>query len=182
MDVSLRVLLAVHGHEPTEWGTRACRVISEWKEARIRVLGVVDVPSPPLTSVMPRARRLYAAARNAWRNDEARRVQGAIDRVTRMLPRDVEVVCRQSSPRGFAHTIVDDASGWAADVIVVAAPTPMSGSWWRPGPAHDRLLRHGTGAVLAIPTVVEPRSTARVIRLPRAIPSGLGTAPEIGKS
>jgi len=155
MDVSLRVLLAVHGQEPTEWGTRACRVISEWKEARIRVLGVVDVPSPPLTSVMPRARRLYAAARNAWRNDEARRVQGAIDRVTRMLPRDV---------------------------IVVAAPTPMSGSWWRPGPAHDRLLRHGTGAVLAIPTVVEPRPTARVIRLPRAIPSGLRTAPEIGKS
>ena len=46
MDVSLRVLLAVHGHEPTEWGTRACRVISEWKEARIRVLGVVDVPWP----------------------------------------------------------------------------------------------------------------------------------------
>ena len=182
MDVSLRVLLAVHGHEPTEWATRACRVISEWKEARIRVLGVVDVPSPPLTSVIPPARRLYAAARSAWRADEAQRVQGAIDRVTRMLSRNVEVVCRPSAPRGFAHTIADDASGWAADVIVVAAPTPMSGSWWRPGPAHERLLRRGTGAVLAIPTALEPRRTARVIRLPRAIPSGLRTVPEMRRS
>jgi nucleotide-binding universal stress UspA family protein len=177
MDASLRVLLAVHGHEPTEWATRACRVLAEWKDARIRVLGVVDVPSPPLTSVIPTARRLYAAARSAWRADEAQRVQSALDRVTRMLSRDVEVVCRQSAPRGFAHTIVDDASGWAADVIVVAAPTPMSGSWWRRGPAHERLLRRGTGAVLAIPTVVEPRRTARVIRLPRAIPAGLRSAP-----
>lgn len=177
MNVALRVLLAVHGHEPTEWATRACRVVSEWKDARIRVLGVVDVPNPPLTVVIPPARRLYAAARSAWRADEAQRVQGVIDRVTRMLSRDVEVVCRQSSPRGFAHTIVNDASGWAADVVVVAAPTPMSGSWWHPGPAHGRLLRHGIGAVLAIPTVLEPRRTAHVIRLPRAIPSGLRTAP-----
>src|SRR5262249_17915508 len=96
MDVSLRVLLAVHGHEPTEWGTRACRVISEWKEARRRVVGVVDVPRPPLTSVMPRARRLYSAARNAWRNDEARRVQGAIDRVTRMLLRRLYSAARNA--------------------------------------------------------------------------------------
>src|SRR5262245_19381970 len=182
MNVSLRVLLAVHGHEPTEWATRACRVISDLKEARVRVLGVVDVPSPPLTSVIPPARRLYGAARSAWGADEARRVQGAIDRVTRMLSRDVEVVCCQSSPRGFAQTIVDDALGWAADVIVVAAPAPMSGSWWRPGPAHERLLRRGTGAVLAIPTILEPRRTARVIRLPRAIPSVRRMTPELWKS
>jgi len=175
MEVPLRVLLAVHGHEPTEWATRACRVISEWNHARIRVLGVVDVPGPPLTSLIPPARRLYAAARSAWRNDETRRVQGAIDRVTRTLSRDVEVACRPSSPRGFAHTIVDDASGWAADVIVVAAPTLLSGFWWRPGPAHERLLRHGTGAVLAIPAVPEPRQMRRVIRLPRALSSGLRT-------
>ena len=53
-----------------------------------------------------------------------------------------------------------------------------------PGSADLRALVDDVraGAVLAIPTVVEPRSTARVIRLPRAIPSGLGTAPEIGKS
>jgi len=82
MNVSLRVLLAVHGHEPTEWATRACRVVSEWKDARIRLLGVVDVPSPPLTSVITPARRLYAAARSAWRDDEAQRVQAAVGRLT----------------------------------------------------------------------------------------------------
>jgi nucleotide-binding universal stress UspA family protein len=176
-DVPLRVLVAVHGHEPAEWVTRACRVISKWKDARVRVLGVVDVPSPPFTSLIPPARRFYAAARSAWRDDEARRVQGAIDRVTRRLSRDVETVCRRSSPRGLVQTIADDALAWAADVIVVAAPTPGSASWLRPGPAHDRLLRHGTGAVLAIPAVPEPRRTGHVIRLPRAIPSGMQTAP-----
>ena len=176
MDVSLRVLLAVHGHEPTEWATRACRVVLEWKDARVRVFGVVDVPSPPLTSLIPPARRLYAAARNAWRDEEELRVQEAIDRVMRTLSRNVDVVCRQASPGGYASTIADEALGWAADVIVVAAPTPLSGSWWRPSPAHELLLRHGTGAVLAIPTVPEPRRTARVILLPRAIPSAMWPA------
>jgi len=51
--VPLRVLLAVHGHEPTEWTQAVCRVVSGWTNASVRVLGVVDVPSPPFTSLLP---------------------------------------------------------------------------------------------------------------------------------
>src|SRR5262245_22452380 len=177
-DVPLRVLLAVHGHEPTEWATRACRVVSPWNGATVRVLGVVDVPRQPFTSLIPSARRLYAAAYHAWEAEEEARVQGAIDRITRTLSRDVEMVCRQSLPRGIAQTIADDARAWAADVVVVAAPTPLTRSWLRPGPVHGQLLRHNLGAVLAIPAVPDQRRLGRVVRLPRAFPSALRTAPE----
>jgi hypothetical protein len=68
-EASLRVLLAVHGHEPAEWTIRACRVVTGWKNARVRVLGIVNVPNPPFTSLIPPARRLYATARSAWRED-----------------------------------------------------------------------------------------------------------------
>lgn len=177
-EVPLRVLVAVHGHEPPEWVIRACRVVSGWKSAKVRVLGVVDVPNPPFTSVIPPARLLYAAARRAWRDDEEQRVQSAVDRVTRTFTHKVEVACRQSSPRGVADTIVDHALGWAADVIVVAVvPTPMSRSWWCQGPVHERLLRHGTAAVLAIPAAPESSRTGRIIPLARAIPGGIRPVP-----
>ena len=173
----LRVLLAVHGHEPTEWAPAVCRVVSGWTNASIRVLGVVDVPSPPFTSLLPPARRFYDAARSAWRQDGEPRVRAAIDRLTRTLGHTVEVECRDSSPRALADTIAHDALGWAADVIVVAASTPMSRSWLCQGPVHERLLRLGVCAVLAVPAVSEPRQSGRLVRLPRAITPVLRPAP-----
>jgi nucleotide-binding universal stress UspA family protein len=175
--VPLRVLLAVHGHEPTEWAPAVSRVVSGWTNASMRVLGVVDIPGPPFTSLLPPARRLYAAARNAWKQDEEPRVRAAVDRLTRALGRAVEVECRDSSPRGLADTIAGHALGWAADVIVVAASPPMSRSWLSHGPVHERLLRLGVRSVLAVPAVPEPRRMGRLIRLPRAISPVFQPAP-----
>lgn len=173
----LRVLLAVHGHEPTEWAPAVCRVVSGWTNASVRVLGVVDIPSPPFTSLLPPARRFYDAARSAWGRDGEPRVRAAVDRLATTLGRTVEMECRDSSPRGLADTIADDARGWAADVIVVAASPPMSRSWLCHGPVHERLLCLGICAVLAVPAVSEPRPTGRLVRLPRAITPLLRPAP-----
>ena len=173
----LRVLLAVHGHEPTEWKQVVCWVVSGWTNASVRVLGVVDVPSPPFTSLLPPARRSYDAARSAWRRDGEPRVRAAADRLARTLGPTVEVECKDSSPQGLADTIADHARGWAADVIVVAASAPMSRSWLCQGPVHERLLRLGVCAVLAVPAVSEPRPAGRLVRLPRAITPVLRPAP-----
>lgn len=162
----LHVLLAVNGHEPTDWAVRACRFVTQWKDARVCVLGIVEHSAPPFTSLAPAARRLYVAARSAWRDDEELRVRGAIDHIRRTLSRQVEAVCQPSSPRGFVDTIVDHALSWEADVVVVAASPPMSRSWLCEGPVPQRLLRHRTTSVLAIPTVPEPRPAGRIIRLP----------------
>jgi nucleotide-binding universal stress UspA family protein len=175
--VPLRVLLAVHGHEPTEWTRAICRVVSGWTNASVRVLGVVDVPSPPFTSLLPPARRFYDAARSAWRREGEPRVRAAADRLARILGPTVEVECKDSSPQGLADTIADDARGWAADVIVVAASAPMSRSWLCQGPVHERLLRLGVCAVLAVPAVSEPRPARRLVRLPRPITPVLRPAP-----
>jgi nucleotide-binding universal stress UspA family protein len=174
-DRPLRVLVAVNGHEPADWTDRACRFVSQWKDAGVCVLGIVEDSAPPFTSLIPAARHVYVAARSAWRDDEEQRVRGALDRVRRTLTRRVEVVCRASSPRGYGDTIVDHALSWGADVIVVAAPPRMSRSWLCHGPVHQRLLRHGMSAVLAIPAAAEPRPAGRIIRL-RALPSGMRPA------
>ena len=165
----LRVLLAVHGDEPTEWTSAVGRIVSGWTNASIRVLGIVDTPRPPFTSLLPPARRFYDAARSAWRRDGEPRVRAAIEQLTRTLGRSVEVECRDSSPQGLADTIAEHALGWEADVVVVAAPTPMSRVWLCHGPVHERLLRLGVCAVLAVSAIPDPRRTGRVIRLPRAI-------------
>ena len=168
-DVPLRVLFALHGHEPAEWMGRACRLVSAWSNVRVRVLGVVDVPSPPFTSLIPPARRLYIAAREAWSQDEGQRVQAAIDRLVSTLGCQAEVVREPSSGRGLAHTIDEHAMGWRADVILVAAPTRLSQSWMWPGPVHDRLLRRAAGAVLAVPVAPRARRVGRVLRMAHVI-------------
>jgi len=95
----LRVLLAVHGHEPAEWALGVCRVVSGWTNASVRVLGVVDVPSPPFTSLLPPARRFYDAARSAWRRDGEPRVRAAVDRLAQTLGRTIEMECSDSPTR-----------------------------------------------------------------------------------
>ncbi|MGH7302784.1 MAG: hypothetical protein ACRELZ_05805 [Candidatus Rokuibacteriota bacterium] len=168
-NVPLRVLLAVHGHEPGEWVTRACRLVSGWSPVTIRVLAVFEVPSPPFTSVVAPARRLYAAARNAWKEIEEERVKGAVERVLPALSGDVEVVREEASPGGLGDLIVEHALAWSADVVAVAAPRRMSLPWLWPGPVHERLLRCGVGAVLAIPAEPVSRQTGRPLAVSRAL-------------
>lgn len=175
-EVSLRVLLAVHGHEPAEWMTRACRLVSGLSHARVRVLAVFEVPCPPFTSLISPARRLYTAARSAWRQNEEQGVQGGVDRALLALSGHVEVVREESPPGGLGNTILGHALEWAADVVVVAAPARLALSWMWPGPMHERLLRHGGVAVLAIPAEPSSQGTGRLSSVPRGLLSRLRPA------
>jgi nucleotide-binding universal stress UspA family protein len=162
-DVPLRVLLAVQGHETAEWTTRACRLVSEWKHANVRVLGLADASCPPFTSLIPQARRLHAAARAAWIDAEEQRVQRVLDRVLRAFSRPIDVVRDRSSAGERAGVIVEHAARWAADVVVVA--TSPAGA--------PRILCDGVCAVLAIPAAPPRRATGRRFSLPWAAASKL---------
>ncbi|MGH7368065.1 MAG: universal stress protein [Candidatus Rokuibacteriota bacterium] len=175
-EIPLRVLFAVHGHESAEWTTRACQLVSGWKGARVRVLALVDAPRPPFTSLIAPARRLYAAARSAWRQEEEQRVMGVVDRVSQALSRQLEVVRDESTTGGLAGTIVEHAMDWPADVIVMAAPVRGAQWWVWPGPVQERVLRQVDCAVLAIPSAAAPHGIGRRLGAPRAIASGLGSA------
>lgn len=168
----MRVLLAVHGHEPDDWTTRACRLASGWRDARLRVLALTDVSCPPFTSLIGPARRLYASACSVRVQDQEQRVQRVVDRVVHALPCQVEVVRERYSAGGFVGAIVEHAMTWAAEVVVLAAPTTAWG--WV---AHQRLLHHAGCAVLAIPRVTATERRARRRSAPRVeVPGGLQPA------
>jgi nucleotide-binding universal stress UspA family protein len=162
----LRMLVAVHGYEPGGWAQETCRVVSTWVGSSIRVLAVLDVPCPPLTSLTPFAKRAYNAARAGWAELEAIRLQGALDALLPGLPGHAEVV-REPATRGdLARTIAEHARTWPADVVVVGGPPASLRSWLRPGPVHERVLRHA-GCTVLVPTspvVATPKTRLAVIR------------------
>lgn len=172
---ALRVLLAIHGHEPAEWPSRACRLVSSWKGARLRVLAVIDVPGPAFTSLIGPARRRYASARSAWRRDAEQHVQDVIARMAPALPADLEVVRDWPSGGRVAEALIDHAMAWPADVIVMAAPSrPQRWGW--PGPVHRRVLRDAGCPVLAIPPETAPRLARRRSSVPYPAAPGLRPA------
>jgi nucleotide-binding universal stress UspA family protein len=152
-DMPLRVLFVVHGHETAEWTLRACRLVSELRDARVRLLAVANIRCPSLTSLISPTRRPRAEAQSAWSQNEEQRVEQAVDRVLRTLSRQIEVVRDRPSARGVVGTIVEHAMDWAADLVVCGAPIPMAKAWVWPGPVHERVLRGAACAVLAIPPV-----------------------------
>ena len=158
-EVPLRVLVLLHGHETAEWTMRACRLVSEWRDANVRVLGLVDINCPPFTSVLPPARRLYAAARAEWVNAEEQRVQRAVDRVLKTWSRPIEVVRDRASASGRAEVIVEHAASWAADVVVVAEPPVVA----------PLALREIGCAVLTVPAATPSRARGRRLGLRWAV-------------
>ena len=49
----MRILVAVHGHEPPNWARELPGVLPLSPGAVVRVLAVVDVPAPAFTSLTP---------------------------------------------------------------------------------------------------------------------------------
>jgi nucleotide-binding universal stress UspA family protein len=143
-----RVLLAVHGGEPDGWARETRRSIAMWATPSVRILAVPAVPCPPFTALIPPAARLYRAARAAWRDAEAQRVQRVIDEVAPALPGDAQVVWAPVSYGDRGRTIAEHARRWPADVLLMAV-TPAPGLWLRG--VHDRVLRHAGCPVLLTP-------------------------------
>ncbi len=169
---TLRVLIAVHGYEPAEWGPATCRALSMWASPTVRVLAVLDPPSPPFTSLIPPARRAYHGALAEWGRQETARVQRVVDRVLQVLPSAPEVVRVPASHGDTGRTIAEYAGRWPADLIVVAAPAPGAWSWLLPGAVHERVVRNASCPVLIMPQPGAPGRRARFLAGPRGILAG----------
>lgn len=144
-----RILLAVHGGEPEGWVRTIRRLVGMWDSPSVRVLGIVAVPSPPFTSLIPPAARRYRAARAAWAEAARARVRRVIEAVRPALPAgDIEVLWVPVSYADSGLTLGEHARTWAADVLVLAGP-PAAGPW--PGISHDRVIRRARCFVLVTP-------------------------------
>jgi len=171
----VRVLVAVHGYESAGWAHETCRVISTWARSSVRVLAVLDVPSPQLTSLIPAARRAYGAARAQWIESERARLHEAIDALLPGLPREAEVTSATAVRGDLALTIAEVARAWPADVVVVGGPAPGLRSWFRPGPVHERLLRlAGCAVLVTTPPGLAIRGPRRPVTLPQPAAIGQG--------
>jgi nucleotide-binding universal stress UspA family protein len=172
---TLRVLVAVHGYEPPGWARETCRVVSTWAGPCVRVLAVLDVPSPPLTSLTGLARGAYASALAQWRESERLRLQAPIDALLPGLPRQTDVARLPVTRGDLARTIAETARAWPADVVVVGAPEPGPRSWLRPGPVHERLVRlAGCTVLVTTPPPAAPRDTRGPVAVPQAAAAGRG--------
>ena len=148
MTVSLRVLVAVHGYEPSDWVRETGRLVATWTAPLVRVLATLDVPCPPFTALAPAARRAYGAARMHWTAIERSRLQNAVETLRPVLPAQVDVVEMPAMGGDLARTIAGHARTWAADVLIVGAPPPGLRSWLKPGPVHERVVRLATCSVV----------------------------------
>ena len=173
--VPLRVLIAVHGNEPPGWAPETCRLVSTWAAPSVRVLGLLDVPSAPFTSLTGPARRAYGGALAQWTEIERARLEAPIAALLRGLPRTAEVVTLRSRRGDLAGTISDQARAWPADVIVVGGPTPGLRSWLRTGPVHERVLRRaGCTVLIPTPPLAKRRGWRRLVTVPHAAAAGRG--------
>jgi nucleotide-binding universal stress UspA family protein len=139
--VPLRVLVAVHGYEPAGWAQETCRIVSTWSAPSVRVLAVLDVPSPAFTSLTGPARRAYGGALAEWTEIERARLEGPIAALRPGLPPRADVATVRAQRGDLARTIAEQARAWPADVVVVGSPLPGLRSWLRTGPVHERVVR-----------------------------------------
>lgn len=162
----LRVLVAVHGYEAAGWAQETCRVVSTWAGSPVRVLAVLDVPSPPFTSLTGLARGAYEAARAQWAESERERLQAPVAALRSGLPPAAEVTYAPAVRGDLALAIAEAARAWSADVVVVGRSAPRS--WIGPGPVHERLLRLAPCTVLVTTLArVATHGTRRLAAEPR---------------
>jgi nucleotide-binding universal stress UspA family protein len=144
-----RVLIAVHGYEPSGWAQETARAVQRPGRDIVRIAAVLDLPKPPFTSLLPAARRRYGGAVAAWRHAERSRLQTTVDVVVAGLvapPADVVYLeARRADP---GCTVAAHAVDWGANVVVVGRDTRAR--LWRAlfGAVHERVLRHVPCAVL----------------------------------
>jgi len=154
--ISSRILIVMHGHEPAEWDLDVCDAASMWVSPTIRVLAVLDVPTPPFTSLTPMARRAYSEALEARRLEGEARLQVSINRMMPLLLGAVEVAHVRPIHGRPGRTIAEHARSWSAHVIVIAPSAPGLRTWLWPGSLHRELLRYASCAVMIVPSRTAP--------------------------
>jgi nucleotide-binding universal stress UspA family protein len=163
----MRILVAVHGYEPPNWARELPGVLPLSPGTAVRVLGVIDVPTPGFTSLTPCARRAYRAALAAWREKEETRIRASLDTLVQALPRGVEPVWAQAARQGPARAIVEHATAWLADLLVVGRDTRPRLKRVVLGSIHRMVVRDAPCGVLVWPRCeVEATRSGRVLLRP----------------
>jgi len=160
----MRILVAVHGHEPPNWARELPGVLPLSPGAVVRALAVIDVPAPAFTSLTPCARRAYRAALAAWREEEETRTRASLDTMAQALPRGAETVWAQAARQGPARTIVEHATAWLAELLVVGRDTRPRLERLVLGSIHRVVVRDAPCGVL-----VWPRCEAEATRSGRIL-------------
>jgi nucleotide-binding universal stress UspA family protein len=170
LGASRRVLVAVHGREPAGWEVEVCRALALSPRAAVRVLAITDVPSPPSAALLSAARRARARAHAEWRRIQVGTVGRRVDTLLSVLPMVPDVAWAHVADADPGRAIVERATAWGADLIVVGVD---DAAWLERrllGAIHERVVDQASCAVLVMPSPA--RDTLR--RWGGASASGLG--------
>jgi nucleotide-binding universal stress UspA family protein len=135
-----KILVALHGYESRGWVDQAVRALPPAAAHIVRILVVLDVPSPPFTSLLPVARRRYSggaggmAAPGRDADSASCRLAGA----ALQPPPEVEHIVVTDGDPGRA--IVAHARAWAADLVVVGRDTRRRRDRTLGSAAHQRVV------------------------------------------
>ncbi|HEY7362909.1 MAG TPA: universal stress protein [Methylomirabilota bacterium] len=175
-----RILVAVHGYEPRGWVDQVVRALPPAGASAVRILVVLDAPSPPFTSLLPAARGRYLAAQTHWRRLAETQTQPCIATLAATLqpPPEVERVAAGNKDTG--RVIVEHARAWAADLVVVGRDTR---GWLERAlsrPAHERVVDDAPCPVFVTsaeaPLPPDPVQVSGGQRLARQFPAATGGA------
>ena len=158
------ILIAIHGHESDRWADDVHLALRSMPDARIRVL-IVDEPAPAgFTSLLPPARRRYAAAVHHARALATETRRRRLDALLARLPARPEVL-HAACEVDEGHTIAAHAARWPAQVVVVGRDTRTPLPRWVLAAIHERVVREAPCAV-----IVAAPATGRVVPLRRHLP------------
>jgi nucleotide-binding universal stress UspA family protein len=168
---AVKILIAVHGHEPAGWVREMPRLVAAHGLAMLRVLMVLDVAPVAFTSLLPAARRRFDAALAETRRLDELRVSATVGELIQALPFPPEVrrvrVWRADAGRG----IVAHAALWPADVVIVGRDGRSRLQRAALTPVHERVVRLATCAVVVAPTPTPVASRPRVRAARAATPA-----------
>ena len=169
--IAVKILIAVHGHEPAGWVREVPRLVAAHGFALLRLLMVLDVPPVAFTSLLPAARRRFNAALAETRRLEEQRVSATVGELINALPFPPEVrrlrVWQSDAGRG----IVAHAALWPADVVIVGRDGRSRLQRAALAPVHERVVRLAECAVLVAPAPAPVASRPRVRALRPAEPA-----------
>jgi nucleotide-binding universal stress UspA family protein len=167
----LRILIAVHGHEPDGWTEEVGPALAANPNALIRVLVVDEPPPAGFTSLLPAARRRYAGAVRMWRETAADARRRSLDELVPRLPHRPEVIHAPCVRGEAGRTIAEQAAAWPAHIIVVgrdARPGLSRGLLPR---VHERVVRDAPCAIVVAPAA--PSGTVSLRRGPHRLATGV---------
>lgn len=163
----MRILIAIHGNEPPGWARDLPGILALPPGAVVRLLPVVDVPTPAFTSLTPWARSAYGAALAGWRREEEARIQRSLDVLLDTTPSRFETVSARAPRSDPARAIVEHAKAWHADLVVVGPDTRPRLERLLLGSIHRSVVRDAPCGVLVWPRCkAQEASTKRFLLKP----------------